>query len=245
MKSAISSLSLSVASVAMLLLNISVSAQKVSPSSVNFGDVLVGQTSPQKNVSFTNTGDSELELTVSISGPFAIPVNHCGRGVKVGTHCDVDVTYTPEAAETDTGTLTFNYGQGTVSVSLTGTGVTSLDYSTKTRLTGPKGDLNIGGDGITLTFTATVTSKGGAIPDGEQVYFYCSNSNGGGWRGGIPGTLEGGVATVYPYVDQIGSWQCWAVYPGYQQGDEQFQSSQSNYVRFHTCEDRCSEEPEK
>jgi hypothetical protein len=242
MKNAASYASLLLALLVMIvLLTVSVSGQQVSSTTIDFGDVLVAQTSKQVNVSFTNTGNSDLDLTISISGPFAIPVNHCGRGVKVGTHCNVDVTYTPEAVETDTGTLAFNFGEGTAAVSLTGTGVTSLSYSTKTKLTGPKGYFDIE-EGLTLTFSATVTSKGGTISDGEQVNFYCDNSNGGGWRGALPGTIEGGVATIYPYVDQVGSWQCWAIYPGGQQGDVLFESSQSKYDNFHTYQVCCSVE---
>jgi len=232
MKNAISFLSL------LLLLGVFGQAQQVSPDSVNFGDVLIGQTSPQVNVSFTNTGDAELDLTVSITGPFAIPINRCGRGVKVGTHCNVDITYTPEAAETDTGTLTFNYGGGSVSVSLTGTGVTTISYATKTKLKGPHGTFDIGA-GLDLTFTATVTSKGGAIPDGGIVDFYCTGSVAGTY-GPLPGTTKGGVATAYLEVDQIGSWQCWAIYTGGQQGDVQFESSTSNYDTFHTIDPCCA-----
>ena len=106
-------------------------AQEVSPPSIDFQQVLVGQTSPQHNVRFKNTGNSDLKVTLSISGPFGIPVNKCGRGVKVGTHCNVFVTYTPKAVETDTGTLTFTDSEGNVeSVSLTGSGATSVPTQT-------------------------------------------------------------------------------------------------------------------
>jgi hypothetical protein len=98
----------------------------VSPTSVNFGKVTVGQTSPQQLVSLTNTGNSELSVSaVSITGNFAISKNQCTNGVKPGTHCNVYVTYTPHVAETDTGTLTFtdNATNSPQTVSLTGTGV--------------------------------------------------------------------------------------------------------------------------
>jgi hypothetical protein len=213
----------------LLLLNIFVSAQAVSPSSVNFGEVVVGQTSPAVSVAFTNTGDSDLTLTISITGPFAIPVNHCGRGVKVGTHCNVDVTYTPVTEETDTGTLIFNYGEGTVSVSLTGTGVsTTPPAPTKTKLTGPH-DVGIDEAGNYLTFYAIVTSNNGTVPDGEMVYFKCENSRGGGF-GDISAPIENSLATLYIYVDQYGTYDCSATYPG----DSQFQASVSNKFDFYS-----------
>jgi hypothetical protein len=214
--------------VAMLLLCLSISAQEVSPTNVNFGDVVVGQTSRQVNVTFTNTGNSDLELTITISGPFAIPVNHCGRGVKVGTHCNVDVTYTPNAEETDAGTLLFNYGQGTVDVPLTGTGVATLTYPTKNKLKGPK-DVGISEAGTYVSFYDTVTSKGGTIPDGELVYFTCENSKGGGFRK-VPAPVEASVAFLYIYIDQFGTYSCTANYPG----DSQFDPSVSNTWNFYS-----------
>jgi hypothetical protein len=44
----------------------------VSPTTVNFGQVLVGQTSPQQRVRLKNTGTSELIVSsISISGYYA------------------------------------------------------------------------------------------------------------------------------------------------------------------------------
>jgi uncharacterized repeat protein (TIGR03803 family) len=100
----------------------------VSPSALNFGQVVVGQTSLPQSVSLTNMGDSELTVSnISISVDFAITVNHCANGVKPATHCNVDVTFTPQSPGVETGTLTFtdnasNSPQGT---SLTGTGTTA------------------------------------------------------------------------------------------------------------------------
>jgi Bacterial Ig-like domain (group 3)/Abnormal spindle-like microcephaly-assoc'd, ASPM-SPD-2-Hydin len=80
----------------------------VSPTSLNFGRIPIGQTSTQQRVSLTNTGDSELTVSsIVISGDFALPVNHCANGVKPGTHCDVYVTFTPHSPEVETGTLMF------------------------------------------------------------------------------------------------------------------------------------------
>ncbi len=86
----------------------------VSPTTVNFGDVQVGQTSPQQRITLKNTGNAELKITdISISGNFALPVNKCASGVKPGTHCNVYVTFTPHAVGTETGTLTFTDNVGT------------------------------------------------------------------------------------------------------------------------------------
>jgi hypothetical protein len=109
----------------MLCLSSLLLAQKVEPPSVTI-DAVPGYSSSPQDVVFSNTGDSEITLTISISGPFSIPTNKCGRGVKPGTHCNVYVVYTPEAIETDTGTLGFTFNGQTVSVPLTGNGVSTI-----------------------------------------------------------------------------------------------------------------------
>jgi uncharacterized repeat protein (TIGR03803 family) len=100
----------------------------VSPSTLNLGQVVVGQTSLPQSVSLTNIGDSELIVSnISISADFAITVNHCANGVKPATHCNVDVTFTPQSPVVETGTLTFtdNASNSPQSASLTGTGTTA------------------------------------------------------------------------------------------------------------------------
>jgi len=97
----------------------------VSPTTVNFGSVLIGQTSPQKLISLKNIGTVELTVSdISISGDFALPVNRCAEGVKPGTHCNVEITFTPHTPGTQTGTLTFtdNALNSPQTVSLTGYG---------------------------------------------------------------------------------------------------------------------------
>ncbi|MGC9990666.1 MAG: FG-GAP-like repeat-containing protein, partial [Terriglobales bacterium] len=97
----------------------------VSPTTENFGPILIGQTSTQRLISLKNTGGSELTISsISISGDFALPVNRCAEGVKPSTHCNVEITFTPHTPGTQTGTLTFtdNAPNSPQTVSLTGTG---------------------------------------------------------------------------------------------------------------------------
>ncbi len=98
----------------------------VSPTSVNFGQVVVGQTSAAHRISLTNIGNSELTVSeLSISTDFAITKNYCANGVKPGTHCDVYIAFTPQAVGTESGNLTFvdNASNSPQTVSLAGTGV--------------------------------------------------------------------------------------------------------------------------
>jgi hypothetical protein len=184
----------------------------VSPTSLTF-QTLVGQTSPPQRVSLKNTGDAELTITsISISGDFALPTNHCAAGVKPGTHCDVYVTFTPKALETETGTLTFtdNASNSPQTVSLTGTGVSMA--ATKTHVTATPKSIYTG---QTVTITATVTSSGGVIPNGEQVLFPDQ---------GLSAPLQAGVATLTTplYSGYDGKGKIVAQYPG----DQTFYPSQ-------------------
>ena len=66
---------------------------QVSPTSLTFGSVLVGSTSPQLEVVLRNTGDATMTApSVSVSAPFALAVNKCQKGVKAGANCKVWIT---------------------------------------------------------------------------------------------------------------------------------------------------------
>jgi hypothetical protein len=195
---------------------------EVSPTTWDFGPTLVGCTSPQKRISLTNTGDAQLTMdNISITGLFAIPVNRCGNGVKVGTHCDVYVTYSPEALQTDAGTLTFNdnASNSPQTVSLNGHGATTVPTETKMEKPNPR-QIYVG---QTTTLTANVVSLGGcAIPDGEVIHFQNK------YRSFCDGLIQGGVATCqtsnFPVAHHVGIH---AVYPG----NAQYYASQSQPAR--------------
>jgi hypothetical protein len=163
----------------------------VAPASFDFGEVLINQASPQMHFGLTNTGSAELTVSsISIAGPFALPVNHCADGVKPGTRCDVYVSFTPTTLGQQTGTLTFtdNATNSPQTVMLSGTG--SNTAPTMTTLTS---SLTHFESGQSIVLTATVKSLGGGvIPDGEQVAF--SFPNAGQVLG--YGTLQSGVATL-------------------------------------------------
>src|SRR5262249_47318123 len=115
------------------------------------------------------------------------PVNHCGNGVKPGSHCDVYVTFTPNSLGEQTGTLTFtdNASNSPQSVALSGEGSNTAPTAT-TVSASPTAAFA----GQPITFTATVKSLGGGtIPDGDQVGFI--------WHSGFIGSapLHNGVAT--------------------------------------------------
>ena len=161
----------------------------VSPTAIDFGKVLLNQTSLDKRVELANTGDSELTVSsISISGNFAIPLNRCVHGIKPGRHCFVYVRFTPDALGHQTGTLTFtdSASNSPQTVALSGEGSNTASTSTKVSAI-PTAILA----GQPVTFTAMVASLGGGvIPDGDQVRFL--------WRGSIVGSapLHAGIASA-------------------------------------------------
>ena len=80
----------------------------LSPAALNFAGELIGTTSAAKRISLFNKGTSAISVAnVEVSGDFAITLNDCQNGVKVGTHCDVFVAYSPTATGSPSGTITF------------------------------------------------------------------------------------------------------------------------------------------
>ena len=96
----------------------------VSPTSLSFGRVRVGNTSGPQTVTVTNTGSTAVSIGGAVtSGQFA-ETNNCGSSLAVGASCAINVTFQPTSSGTQTGTLTIsdNASGGPQTVSLTGRG---------------------------------------------------------------------------------------------------------------------------
>jgi len=97
----------------------------LSPTSLNFGQLPLGETSQPKAVTLTNNQNVALNFTsVLTSGDFAVASNTCVKSIAAGTSCTVNVTFTPTEAGARTGQLTFTdtaFNSPQV-VSLAGTG---------------------------------------------------------------------------------------------------------------------------
>ena len=96
-------------------LNLTVSnlapAVSLSPASLTFASLVVGETSAAKPVTVTNTGSATLDISsISTSGAFAqaASTKPCGSTLAVGKNCKIEVTFTPTQAGSNTGTLTIN-----------------------------------------------------------------------------------------------------------------------------------------
>ena len=102
----------------------------ISPTSLDFGSVPVGITSPAQTVTFTN--NSTFQTTVSLvntTGDFTVSNNGCTAPVKGGASCAVAVTFTATALGARTGTLNIGSGAQTLTATLTGNGIPDLTLS--------------------------------------------------------------------------------------------------------------------
>jgi YVTN family beta-propeller protein/probable HAF family extracellular repeat protein len=192
---------------------------QVKPTSLDFGYQLLGTTSSPLRDSLFNVGNAKVTISnVQVTGDFQIQTNHCLSGVKPGTHCDVYVTFSPTAEGTRTGTLYYyDNAQGSPQiVSLSGLG-TRVHATTTTLSSSP----NPSAYGQAVTFTAVITSSGGAPPNGEIVSFM----NGTTLLKTV--TMSGGVAKFKTSTLKVGTTSVTAVYGG----DPNFFGSTSNAVR--------------
>ena len=100
-------------------------AATVSPTSLNFGTVAVGNTSAPQTVTVKNHEQITLNFTsILTTAGFAIKNNTCGASIAAGATCAVSVTFSPTVSGPATGTLTFtdDAGNNPQVVSLSGTG---------------------------------------------------------------------------------------------------------------------------
>jgi FG-GAP-like repeat/Abnormal spindle-like microcephaly-assoc'd, ASPM-SPD-2-Hydin/FG-GAP repeat len=99
----------------------------VAPTSVSFGDQLVGTASGSQPVTLSNTGNADLTISsVAVSNGFA-QTNNCGSTVTAGSNCTINVSFSPAVTGAATGTLTVTDNANGVAgsmqtASLTGTG---------------------------------------------------------------------------------------------------------------------------
>ena len=101
----------------------------VSPTSLSWVRVDVGNTGGGKSATLTNSGSSALSIsgisiTGSNSGDFYIGANSCGTSLAASASCTLSVYFRPVTGGTRTATLTYTITAGSppISVSLSGAG---------------------------------------------------------------------------------------------------------------------------
>jgi hypothetical protein len=113
---------------------------QVVPGSLNFGNAIVGKTTPAQNVTVSNTGGTSVNLQQpAITGDFQIIANTCGTALPSDTGCTIAIAFSPAASGIRNGTFSIGNGSSMQTVMLTGNGqtpataqlsATSLNFST-------------------------------------------------------------------------------------------------------------------
>jgi hypothetical protein len=99
------------------------------PTSVNFANEALDNTSTAKSVALTNTSAGTLNVaSIAPSGDFAISSTTCGATLTAGNSCKVNLTFTPTELGALTGTLIFtdNASNSPQTVALSGTGIVQV-----------------------------------------------------------------------------------------------------------------------
>jgi len=133
---------------------------QVSPTSLDFHQVVIHQTSAALPVTLTNNGNESLTISaITATGDFG-QQNTCGSlpaTLAPAASCTVNVTFTPTKTGSRTGTLTItdNTPVGQQSVSLVGSGATSaLSFSPASL------DFGTVSPGTSTSLTDTITNLG-------------------------------------------------------------------------------------
>ncbi len=134
---------------------------QLDPASLDFGDRVLGTTSPGQTVILTNTGTSTLTVSSVTSGGDFAESNNCTT-IMQGADCTIQVTFAPTVAGTRSGSVMLTDNAGGHIVILSGTGVEpSVGFSpatmtfpettvTKTSAAQSVNITNIGGTALTI-----------------------------------------------------------------------------------------------
>src|SRR6185503_844966 len=77
---------------------------KLSPTSLGFGNVIVGSTSPPQAVTLSNVGTTTFSISgITIAGPNAgdfAQTHTCGSSLAAGASCSISISFRPTATGT-------------------------------------------------------------------------------------------------------------------------------------------------
>ena len=171
----------------------------LSPTSISFGSVTVGQTSPVLLTTLTNTGNAPLTIT---SNPMSAgDFSWGGKGtcnyntLAPGSSCTMSATFTPTATGTRTGTITISStaSNSTVTLPLSGIGTTTATAGT------------LGASPATLALGSVVvgtsgTASGTLTAGGSSVTVNAVGSNNSAFTVGglsLPVTIAAGKSAAF------------------------------------------------
>jgi hypothetical protein len=133
----------------------------VSPSSILFGNQLVGTTSPPEKVTVKNTGTTAVTITsVTAPSPFAAGTACNNKTLAANAMCTFNVTFKPTASGPASATLTVSFAAPTASqtVSLSGTGIEPVASVSPSSLTFPNQQAGTTSASMPVTLTNTGTA---------------------------------------------------------------------------------------
>ena len=154
----------------------------LSPSSLDFGQVAVGSTSPVLPVQVTNSGTTSVPISsVAISSPFVLATNSCGTtSLAANTSCQMQIKFAPTQAGAASGTLTIVDAAGTQTVLLTGSGQSvATDTLSVTSLTFPVTPAGALSDAQTVSLTNSGDLALNSITVSASGPFQASSTCGG------------------------------------------------------------------
>jgi hypothetical protein len=131
----------------------------ISPSSVSFGNVAVGQ-SMTKTVTLTNTGTEALSVSgISVAGTgFTASGPHLPISLGAGQSTSISAVFKPTVGDADTGTITIasNVAGSPSRIALSGTGTTATTGTTAATLTATPSSIAFGSVAVGSDETQTI-----------------------------------------------------------------------------------------
>jgi hypothetical protein len=95
----------------------------LSPTSLNFGNSLVGTPTAAQNITISNTGGIGVSLQAPVvTGDFQISANTCGASLAPNSGCTVSITFNPTVAGGRAGVFSIKDDSGTQIAQLSGNG---------------------------------------------------------------------------------------------------------------------------
>ncbi len=155
----------------------------VSPSSVSFGNVVMGVTASAQTVTLSNTGNAAMTISgITIGGTntadFA-ETNTCGETLAAGASCTISVTFTPVSVASFTATISVadSAAGSPQTVALSGSGIAAPDFTvtatppTETVSYGGVATYQIAVGEINGDFSGKVTLSATGLPTGATAVF--------------------------------------------------------------------------
>ncbi|MEO8972891.1 MAG: N,N-dimethylformamidase beta subunit family domain-containing protein [Ktedonobacteraceae bacterium] len=168
-------------------------AVSLKPTSLSFGNQVVGTTSDPQTVTLTNSGNAALSISnIALSGTNAgdfAQTNNCPSTLNNGASCTITVTFTPGATGTRSAsvTLTDNAPDSPQNIALSGTGsvlAPAVSFSPTS--------LSFGNQNVGTTSTAktiTLTNSGTSSLTISNIGLTGTNSGDFAQTNNCPGTL--------------------------------------------------------